>query len=92
MKQFYIKLVSITLAAIVVLNVIYNLFFSENINKINQILSFSDKSKRIELRNKIRGEIKESLKKDTIFAEEDKKILFQLFKKIENEFKTVSDK
>jgi|TARA_B100000586_G_C20041147_1_gene397750 hypothetical protein len=92
MKQFYIKLVSITLAAIVVLNVIYNLFFSENINKINQILSFSDKSKRIELRNKIRSEIKESLKKDNIFAEEDKKILFQLFKKIENEFKTVSDK
>jgi hypothetical protein len=68
------------------------LFFSENINKINQILSFSDKSKRIELRNKIRSEIKESLKKDNIFAEEDKKILFQLFKKIENEFKTVSDK
>ena len=92
MKQFYIKLVSITLAAIVVLNVIYNLFFSENINKINQILSFSDKSKRIELRNKIRSEIKESLKKDNIFAEEDKKILFQLNKKIENEFKTVSDK
>tara|TARA_Y100000590_G_C15706195_1_gene1008721 strand:- start:209 stop:487 length:279 start_codon:yes stop_codon:yes gene_type:complete len=92
MKQFYIKLISITVAVIVVLNVVYNLFVAENINKINGILSLSETSKRIELRDKVRSEIREALKKDNIFAKEDIKILLQLFKKIQNEFQTVSDK
>ena len=58
MKQFYIKLISITLAVIVILNVFYNLFFAENINKISSILSLSETSNRMELRDKFREESK----------------------------------
>ena len=91
MKQFYIKLISITLAVIVILNVFYNLFFAENINKISSILSLSETSNRMELRDKFREELKQVLEKENVLAEEDRKILYQLKIKIQNEFKTVSD-
>tara|TARA_B100000401_G_scaffold394692_1_gene303237 strand:+ start:4 stop:279 length:276 start_codon:yes stop_codon:yes gene_type:complete len=91
MKQFYIKLISITLAVIVILNVFYNLFFAENINKISSILSLSETSNRMELRDKFREELKQVLEKENVLAEEDRKILYQLYIKIQNEFKTVSD-
>ena len=91
MKQFYIKLISITLAVIVILNVFYNLFFAENINKISSILSLSETSNRMELRDKFREELKQALNKENLLAEEDKEILYKLYKKIQNEFKTVSD-
>ena len=91
MKQFYIKLISITLAVIVILNVFYNLFFAENINKISSILSWSETSNRMELRDKFREELKQVLEKENVLAEEDRKILYQLYIKIQNEFKTVSD-
>ena len=91
MKQFYIKLISITLAVIVILNVFYNLFFAENINKISSILSLSETSNRMELRDKFREEINQVLEKENVLAEEDRKILYQLYIKIQNEFKTVSD-
>ena len=61
MKQFYIKLISITLAVIVILNVFYNLFIAENINKISSILSLSETSNRMELRDKFREELKQVL-------------------------------
>ena len=91
MKQFYIKLISITLAVIVILNVFYNLFFAENINKISSILSLSETSNRMELRDKFREELKQVLEKENVLAVEDRKILYQLYIKIQNEFKTVSD-
>mgnify|MGYP001436201615 CR=1 FL=1 len=91
MKQFYIKLISVTFAIIVILNVAYNLFFAESMNKINNILSLSETSNRMELRDKFREELKQALNKENLLAEEDKEILYKLYKKIQNEFKTVSD-
>ena len=91
MKQFYIKLISVTFAIIVILNVAYNLFFTESMNKINNILSLSETSNRMELRDKFREELKQALNKENLLAEEDKEILYKLYKKIQNEFKTVSD-
>ena len=92
MKQFYIKLISITLAVIIILNVIYTLFIGESINKLNQVLSLSERDTRIEIRNKIRNEISSALEKENIMAEEDKILLFKFYKKILNEFKTISQK
>ena len=57
LKLFFIKLISITISIIIILNVIFNLLLAERFEKIDNILSL-DKSKfRSELRNKIRNEI-----------------------------------
>ena len=53
------------------------------INKISSL----DKSKiRSDLREKIRNEIRNGLEKDQILNEEDKVLLYQLYKKIKQEF------
>ena len=85
-KVFFIKLVSITLAIIVIINVLYNLILADKMDIINKISSL-DKSKiRSDLREKIRNEIRNGLEKDQILNEEDKVLLYQLYKKIKQEF------
>ena len=86
LKVFFIKLVSITLAIIVIFNVLYNLILADKMDIINKISSL-DKSKiRSDLREKIRNEIRNGLEKDQILNEEDKVLLYQLYKKIKQEF------
>ena len=86
LKVFFIKLVSITLAIIVIINVLYNLILAYKMDIINKISSL-DKSKiRSDLREKIRNEIRNGLEKDQILNEEDKVLLYQLYKKIKQEF------
>ncbi len=92
LKIFFIKLVSVTFAIIIIINVIFNLIFADKIEKIDQILSL-DKSKfRNELREKIRNEIRNGLEKDKILNEEDKILLYNLYKKIEQEFKEIENR
>ena len=90
MKQFYIKLISITIAVILVLNVIYNLMFAEQMEGIKNVLSLSDNEVRRDLREKIREEAKTALEKENILNEEDKVILYKLYNKIKKEFETVN--
>ena len=90
MKQFYIKLISITVAVILVLNVIYNLMFAEQMEGIKNVLSLSDNEVRRDLREKIREEAKAALEKENIINEEDKVILYKLYNKIKKEFETVN--
>ena len=91
LKIFFIKLGSITFAIIVILNVVYNLIFAEKLEKINSLLEL-DKSKfRNDLRMKIRKEIKNGLEKEYIFNEEDKILIYKLYKKIQKEFKEIED-
>ena len=81
LKIFFIKLASVTFAIIIIINVIFNLIFADKIEKIDQILSL-DKSKfRNDLREKIRNEIRNGLEKDKILNEEDKILLYNLYKK-----------
>tara|TARA_B100001996_G_C18139596_1_gene392425 strand:- start:137 stop:433 length:297 start_codon:yes stop_codon:yes gene_type:complete len=92
LKIFFIKLASVTFAIIIIINVIFNLIFADKIEKIDQILSL-DKSKfRNELREKIRNEIRNGLEKDKILNEEDKILLYNLYKKIEQEFKEIENR
>ena len=92
LKSFFIKLVSITFAIIVIINVIFNLIFADKIEKIDQILSL-DKSKfRNELREKIRNEIRNGLEKEKILNEEDKILLYNLYKKLQQEFKEIENR
>jgi len=91
LKTFFIKLLSITFAIIIIINVIFNLIFADKLEKIDQILSL-DKSKfRSELREKIRNEIRDGLEKDQILNEEDKILLFNLYKKIKSEFQELEN-
>ena len=91
LKIFFIKLLSITFAIIVIVNVIFNLIFADKLDKLNQILSL-DKSKfRNELKEKVRNEIRDGLNKDKILNEEDKILLFKLYKKLKSEFKEIEN-
>ena len=86
LKNFFIKLISITIAAIIIINVVFNVLFAERLNKIDKILSIFDVQERTVLKDKIRNELEKGLDKETIINEEDKAILLKVYKKIKKEF------
>ena len=89
LKIFFIKLVAITFAIIVVINVTYNLIFAEKLENINKLLSLTDKENIELVKNKIRLEIEKGLRKDRIMNEEDKMLFYKLYLKIKNEFQEI---
>ena len=86
LKKFFIKLIAITFAIIVVINVTYNLIFAEKLENINKLLSLTDKENIELVKNKIRLEIEKGLRKDKIMNEEDKVLFYKFYLKIKNEF------
>jgi len=88
-KFFFIKLIAITFAIIVVINVTYNLIFAEKLENINKLLSLSDKENIELVKDKIRLEIEKGLRKDKIMNEEDKVLFYKLYLKIKNEFQEI---
>ena len=89
LKSFFIKLISITFAIILIINVVYNLFLADKMEVLNKLFSL-DKSKfRTELRDKVRNEIRDGLEKENILNEEDKVLLYKLYIKVKNEFKNL---
>ena len=92
LKVFFIKLISITISVIIIINVVFNLLLADKFEKIDNLLSL-DKSKfRNDLRDKIRNEIRNGLEKDNILNQEDKILLFKLYKKIKKEFADIENK
>ena len=89
LKIFFIKLIAITFSIIIVINITYNLIFAEKLENINKLLTINNKKNIEEIKSKIRIEIKNGLSKDKIFKEEDKKLLYQLYLKVKNEFKEI---
>ena len=88
-KSFFIKLASISIAIVIVVNLLFNLIFAERLEKIDKILML-DKSKiRSEFKDKLRNELSKGLKKDNMIAEEDKILLYKLYLKIKEEFKNL---
>ena len=77
-KSFFVKLVSVSFAIVIVINLLFNLIFSERLEKIDKIFSLD--------RNKIRSELSKGLNKENMIAEEDKIILYKLYLKIKKEF------
>ena len=57
LKVFFIKLISVTFAIIVVINVFYNVFLADKLDFLNQI-SNMDKNTADIIKDKIRSEIK----------------------------------
>lgn len=86
LKVFFIKLISISVAIILIINFLFNMILSERLEKIDKFLNAGDKDSRFEIRDKIREEIEKGLKKDNIISEQDKILLYRLYKKIQKEF------
>ena len=81
-KSFFVKLVSISIAIVIIINLLFNLIFSERLEKIDKIFSLD--------RNKIRSELSKGLNKENMIAEEDKIILYKLYLKIKKEFEDLN--
>ena len=91
LKKFIIKLVAVTFAIIVVINVTYNLIFADKLENINKLLLLNKKENIESLKDKIRSELKQGLEKDQIFNKEDKILIYKFYLKIKNEFKDIEN-
>ena len=89
LKIFFIKLIAITFAVIVIINITYNLIFAEKFENINKILSLNDKENIELVKNKIRLEINKGLLKDKIMNDEDRMLFYKFYLKIKNEFQEI---
>ena len=85
-KSFFIKLVSITIAVVIVINLLFNLIFAERLEKIDKVLFLNNSNNRSELKQKIRTEISKGLNKENMIDESDKILLYKLYLKIKKEF------
>ena len=86
LKPFFIKLFAISIAIIIIINLLFNILLGERLEKIDQILSLSDSSTRNEIKLKIRSELNKGLNKENIFSNEDKILIYKVYKKIQKEF------
>ena len=86
LKKFFIKLIAVIFAIIVVINVSYNLIIAGNLENL------SSKENIEQIKDKMRSEIKSGLEKDKILNEEDKILLYKFYLKLKNEFKEIEEK
>ena len=70
-KKFIIKLVAITFAIIIIINVTYNLIFADKMENINKILLLNKKENIESVKDKIRSESEQGLQKDQIITAND---------------------
>ena len=86
LRVFFIKLISISVAIVIVINLIFNLIFSERLEKIDKILLLDDNAYRNVMKDKIRKELNKSLRKENSLYEEDKILLYKFYQKLKKEF------
>ena len=89
LKSFFIKLISISIAVFIVINLIFNLIFAERLEKIDKILLLNNNQFRYEIKEKIKNELTDSLNKENILYEEDKILLYKIYLKLKKEFETL---
>ena len=88
-KSFFIKLASISLAIVIVINLLFNLIFAERLEKIDKALSLDKSKTRSEIKQKIRNELSRGLDKENMIDEEDKILLYKMYLKIKKEFENL---
>ena len=88
-KSFLIKLISVSIASVIVVNIIFNLIFAEKLEKIDKILLLDDSQFRNEMKEKLRNELTDGLNKEHMIAEEDKILLYKIYLKIKKEFENL---
>jgi hypothetical protein len=86
LRPFFIKLFAISIAVIIIINLIFNILLGERLEKIDKIISLGDSSTRNDVKLKIRSELNKGLDKENIFSKEDKVLIFKIYKKIQKEF------
>ena len=89
LKTFFIKLISIVLAIIITINILYNLILSERLEKIDRILLLNNDQYREMIKDKIRKELQDGLEKENMISVEDKKLLYKIYLKLKDEFKSL---
>ncbi len=89
LKSFFIKLISISIASVIVINLIFNLILGERLEKIDKVLSLNKSHIRNEMKGKIREELTDGLNKENMIAEEDKILLYKIYLKIKKEFENL---
>ena len=89
LKIFFIKLISISIAILIMTNLIFNLFFAERLEKIDKILLLNKNQYRNEIKEKIREELNSGLNKENLIYEEDKILLYKLYQKLKKEFQDI---
>ena len=89
LKSFFIKLISISIASVIVINLIFNLIFAERLEKIDKILLLNKSMYRNEMKKKIRNELTDGLNKEHMIAEEDKILMYKIYLKIKKEFENL---
>ena len=86
LKIFFIKLISVSIVILIMINLIFNLFVAERLEKIDKILLLNKKEYRNEIKEKIREELNSGLNKENLIYEEDKILLYKLYQKLKKEF------
>ena len=86
LRPFFIKLSAISIAVIIIINLIFNILLGERLEKIDKIISLGDSSTRNDVKLKIRSELNKGLDKENIFSKEDKVLIYKIYKKIQKEF------
>ena len=86
LKSFFIKLISISFAIIIIVNVIFNLILGDRIEKIDKILSIFEMKERKNLKDEFMSELNKNLQKKNMIDKEDKIIFLKVYKKIRKEF------
>ena len=89
LRSFFVKLFAISIAVIIIINLIFNIILGERLEKIDKIISLSDSSTRNEIKLKIRSELNKGLDKENIFSKEDKPLLYKIYRKIQKEFENL---
>ena len=89
LKVFFIKLISISIAVIILINVSFNLIIADKIEYFDVLFSLTELENRKVYGEKVRDDLKEILKKDEIIKKEDKILLYNLYKKLKSEFKEI---
>ena len=86
LMSFFIKLISISIAVFIIVNLIFNIIFAERLEKIDKILLLNNNQFRLKIKEKIKNELTDSLNKENILYEEDKILLYKLYQKLIREF------
>ena len=88
-KFFLIKLILVSIAFVIVINLLFNLIFAERLEKIDKILLLNKSMQRNEMKEKIRNELTDGLNKEHMIAEEDKILMYKIYLKIKKEFENL---
>ena len=89
LKIFFVKLVAISLAIIIITNVTYNLIFADKLDVINKLLTLNEKENIEKVKDKIKLEIEKGLSKEKILKKEDAKLLKKFYIKVKKELDEV---